>query len=169
MRCDDYYPLSEGLSLEYETKNASGSGRMTIEVLSVRSERGALKARCRRTTQWGQEKRVEEYDVLKDATGVYAGAEPEFPLPARIGHQWRRYPNEYEVADLDAVTTVPAGTFRHCLKVSYLIAGGDAGGGERYYAPSVGFVRETCSDENDPYEFTLLRILKARRNGTIAR
>jgi len=70
---------------------------------------------------------------------------------------------------LDAVTTVPAGTFRDCLKVSYLIAGGDAGYGERYYAPSIGFVREVCADESDPYEHVLLRVVHKPRNGTIAK
>jgi hypothetical protein len=165
----DYFPLEEGLTLEYRTKNAGGEGRMSIEVLCVRREGSNIKARCRRTTKWGDEKRTTEYDVLKDPTGVYAGPEPEFPLPASLGRKWSRYPNDYELAALDAVTTVPAGTFRDCLKVSYLIGGGDAGSGERYYAPSVGFVREVCTDESDPYEYVLLGIFHMRRNGTIGR
>ena len=154
----DYFPLKKGLRLEYRTQNASGAGTMTIEVLSVLEGKGVVKARLRRTTEWGKEKTSDEYDALRDATGVYLGADPEFPIPVKVGRKWDRYPNAYEIEDLKAVTTVPAGTFRNCLKVGYLIGGGDAGSGARYYAPGVGFVRETCTDESDPYEFALLRV-----------
>jgi hypothetical protein len=37
-----------------------------------------------------------------------------------------------------------------------LIAGGDSGTGERIYAPGVGLVRETLSDEGDPSERVLV-------------
>ena len=74
-----------------------------------------------------------------------------------IGRKWRHYPNEYRISAFDAVTTVPAGTFKKCMKVSYLIAGGDGGVGERYYAPGVGLVRENCMDEGDPFEIELVR------------
>lgn len=151
----DYFPLIPGLRLDYITKNAEGSGLMRVEVLSVARRGGVLRGRCRRVTEWEGEVETEEYAVLKRSTGVYSGPEKEFPLPAAVGRKWRRYPNEYRVESLKAVTTVPAGTFRNCLRVGYLIAGGDAGGGERYYAPGVGFVRELRSDESDPYEFLL--------------
>lgn len=154
----DYFPLKPGLVLHYRTQNASGSGLMTIEVLSVGQYKDIVKARVRRTTKWGEEKSQEEYDVLKDATGVYCADVPEFPLPARVGRKWDSYPNEYQIEDDQAVAKVPAGTFRNCLKVTYLIGGGDGGSGQRWYAPDVGFVREACTDESDPYEFELTRI-----------
>jgi hypothetical protein len=39
--------------------------------------------------------------------------------------------------------------------VSYLIAAGDGGCGERLYAPGVGLARELCGDEADPFEVLL--------------
>ncbi len=160
MPVPDYFPLTKGLVLEYRTKNAQGSGTMSIEVLSVAKSKAALKALCHRTTSWGGQEKHEEYAVLKDATGVYSGSEPEYPLPVKLGRKWNRYPNEYEIAAIDAVATVPAGTYLGCLKVSYLVAGGDAGFGERFYAPGVGFISEICTDESDPYEFALRSIIR---------
>ncbi len=154
----DYFPVKPGLVLQYRTKNASGEGVLTIEVLTVGTYGDIVTARCLRTTKWGREKSAQEYDVLKDGTGVYTDNAPEFPMPPRVGRKWDRYPNAYEIEDDEAVTTVPAGTFRDCLKITYLIAGGDAGSGERYYAPGIGLVRENCTDESDPYEFTLTKV-----------
>ncbi|MBI3552615.1 MAG: hypothetical protein HY077_08850 [Elusimicrobia bacterium] len=169
MAARDYYPLRPGLVLNYRTRNASGSGLMTVEVVKVGRSGAIFNARCRRTTKWGAEKSQEEYEVLKDSTGVYIGSAPEFPLPPRVGRTWDLYPKEYRIEDVAATAKVPAGTFRNCLKISYLIGGGDGGFGERWYAPGVGFVRETCDDETDPFEHTLLSVFRpGRKHGTIA-
>ena len=57
--------------------------------------------------------------------------------------------------DANASAETPAGRFSGCLRVGYLIAAGDAGCGERFYAPGLGLVRETCADEADPFELVL--------------
>ncbi len=153
----DYFPLVKGSTLEYRSRNAESTGLIKVEVLEVAERQNVTRALCRRSTVWGSRLNVSEYTVVRDRTGVYAEKERELPLPIALGRKWRHYPNEYRVAALDAITSVPAGTFRGCLKVSYLIGGGDAGVGERYYAPGVGLVRENCMDEADPFEIELVR------------
>lgn len=151
----DYFPLQPGLVLEYRTKDSSSQGRVIIEVVSVSKKPKTTQALLRRITEWGGPAKTLEYPVLRDTSGVYTDGEKEFPFPLTLGRKWSRRPNEYTVDALDAVVKVPAGTFRGCLRVSYLIGGGDAGSGERYYAPGIGFVYEACADEIDPYEFAL--------------
>ena len=61
------------------------------------------------------------------------------------------------VASLDFKTKVPAGEFTRCLRITYPIAGGDAGWGERVYAPGIGLIREVYSDEASPWMIALRR------------
>jgi hypothetical protein len=153
----DFFPLTKGLTLEYRTRNAESSGLIKFEILDVAEKGNVTRAMCRRTTVWGTQVTVNEYPIVRDKTGVYAEKEREFPLPPVLGRKWRHYPNEYRISAFDGITSVPAGTFRNCMKVSYLIAGGDGGVGERFYAPGVGLVRENCLDEADPFEIELVR------------
>lgn len=153
----DYFPLVRGLTLEYRSRTSEASGLIKFEILAIAEKAGVTRAMCRRATVWGTQITVNEYPVVRDRTGVYAEKEREFPLPAALGRKWRHYPNEYRISAFDAITSVPAGTFRNCMKVSYLIACGAGGVGERFYAPGIGLVRENCLDENDPFEIELVR------------
>jgi len=152
----DYFPLSEGLCLEYRTQSSAQSGGWRFEVVSSVTQGVVTRAHCRRTPL-GAGAAV-DLTVTKDDRGVFMGRALEFPLPAEPGRRWTRAPNAYRIADLDAVKTVPAGTFRDCLRVVYLIAGGDAGCGERLYAPGVGLIYDMCADESDPCELALARM-----------
>lgn len=150
-----YFPLIEGFAWEYQMKSAAGLSRYRFAVVSAAEDGGVLRAHCRRQFEGGP---AADVTVTKDARGVFVGKALEFPLPPRLGRAWVRSPNDYRVASLDAVKAVPAGTYRGCLRVVYAIAGGDAGWGERFYAPGVGFIQETCHDEADPFEVSLLSV-----------
>ena len=45
-----------------------------------------------------------------------------------------------EIVSVDETITVPAGTFRHCVKVKEMVPGEPAE--YKYYAPDVGVIRE---------------------------
>lgn len=155
---NDYFPLAVGRVLEYEAENASGLGALKIEILSVAMKGVVTTAQCRRTTKWGGEpERVAEFVVVKDAKEVRSDMGTEFVFPLKLGKKWNRHPNSYFIEALDAEVETPAGRFSDCLKVAYLIAGGDAGSGERYYAPGVGRVKAVHQDEADPFEQRLKR------------
>ena len=151
----DYFPLVEGIVLEYRTKSASGAGGYRFEVVSAASEGGATRAHCRRTPLAGGE--PADLTALRNERGVYLGQALELPLPLEAGREWSRGAQAYRVASLDAVKTVPAGTFRGCLRVAYLIAGGDGGSGEKFYAPGVGLVSDLCAAEDETSETVLAR------------
>ncbi len=155
----DYFPLLPGLVLAYRTKSLEGQGRLKIEVLSLEAAGGLLRAKCRRTSALAGRVKVSEFEVVQDERGVHADGGLDLPLPPDVGRRWSRGAASYAVEADDAVTTVPAGTYRGCLRVAYRLAGGDAGGGERFYAPGVGLVRELCTDETDPFELALERVV----------
>lgn len=144
----DYHPIEPGRRLEYELRRAGGTWSLTLEYL----EGGLL----RRTWKGpdGAESATER--VERRADGVYHGG--VLVLPVRQGTSWGVPPREYVLEGFTGRADVPAGRYEGCARVSYLIAGGDAGSGERLYAPGVGLVLETCRDESDPYETRLLRI-----------
>lgn len=144
----DYHPIEPGRVLEYELRRAGGAWGLKLEYLPG--------GRLRRT--WtgedGTQSSVESVERRSD--GVYhAGV---LVLPDRAGTVWAVPPRDYRLEGFNGRARVPAGDFEGCAVVSYLIAGGDAGSGERFYAPGVGLVLETCRDESDPYETRLLRI-----------
>lgn len=152
----DYFPLVAGRTLHYEVDRGGEVGRLAVEVLAVEQALGVTTARCRATETRSGDARVSEFEVVKDSSWVRVDGRQEFPLPPRPGVRWDAPPLACEVAGLDADVEVPAGAFAGCLKVSYLVAGGDAGCGDRYYAPGVGLVREDCSEESDPFELRLV-------------
>lgn len=150
--------LEPGAALEYRLRRAQGEWVMRLEVLEAREDAGVTRARLRRTwtgpdAPGGGEETVE---IRRD--GVYRDGALELPLPAAAGARWALPPREYRVEAVGAPAVVPAGRFEGCARVSYLIAGGDAGSGEALYAPGVGLVHERCSDESDPYETVLTAV-----------
>lgn len=152
----DYYPLEEGRVLAYASEDADGVLTIKDETIAVTEQGGKTVATVRKTVAApGQPPEVKERKVTRDETGVYCYGEKELPLPAARGAAWDIPPRRYEIASLTQTVTVPAGTFRDCLRVTYLIAGGDGGSGELDYAPGVGLIRHWCNDEGEPFEILL--------------
>lgn len=148
----DFLPLEPGLRLEYALSRAQGR-----ETLVVEHSSGPDGGVCVRRTWRASDgkKETETSRAERREGGVYFDGELVLPLPVRVGAAWARPPREYRVEDLDASAETPAGRFAGCLRVGYLIAAGDGGSGERFYAPGLGLVRETCADESDPFELVL--------------
>lgn len=148
----DFLPLRPGLRLDYEVRRAGETRRLVVE---HSAERGGS-VRLLRT--WTAADGSVETDASRGASrpdGVYLDGELVLPRPARPGAAWSRPPRAYRIESLDAEAETPAGRFAGCLRVAYLIAGGDGGCGERLYAPGLGLVREVCGDEADPFEVRL--------------
>ena len=80
----------------------------------------------------------------------------EFPLPPVVGASWTAGGDSLRIASDRATVSTPAGRFTDCLKVEVLLAGGDAGSAERFYAPGLGLVRESISEEGEPSDKRLL-------------
>jgi hypothetical protein len=154
----DFFPLRAGRVLEYETRDADGRGSVLVEVLSVDARLGRVEARCRRTAGG----RSGEFLAVVDADAARTDGDVEFPLPGVVGQAWTRHPRRYEIESLSGIVDTPSGRYENCIVVRYLIAGGDAGFGRRYYAPDVGFVHEACADEADPFQISLARVQEPR-------
>ncbi|OGR46157.1 MAG: hypothetical protein A2X37_06635 [Elusimicrobia bacterium GWA2_66_18] len=154
----DFLPLEPGLQLEYSLSRCLGRSSLIVEHFA--GPEGCVSVR--RT--WSAPDGTTQSETSRAecrADGVYYDGELVLPLPARLGARWARPPREYRVEDLDAAAETLVGRFTGCLRVGYLIAGGDGGSGERLYAPGVGLVRETCADEADSFEL----VLTSRRGG----
>ena len=150
----DYFPVQAGRFWVYETESVRGRRRVREEILSVVVEGATLRARGRSVIEGRAEGR--EFAVVQDASGVRVDGVVELPEPPVLGASWEAAGDSCRVAALDGVAETPGGRFVDCLRVAYLIAGGDEGSGEKYYAPGVGLVRELRSDEADPFERVLL-------------
>lgn len=154
----DFFPLAAGQRHKYRVSDAEGEGTLGFEVLAVAAEKGGQRARCRR--RFERDGRVEqsEFAIYKDADGVVWAGENCLRFPVEEGRRWSAAPRDYSVASLGEVVIVPGGVFPACAKITYLIGGGDGGGGERYYAPDIGLVRELCQAEDEGFEWELVRV-----------
>lgn len=155
----DYYPLKRGQTRRYRSRApGEGQAEYTVETVSVTSvPRGPASATMRNVVHT-RPPQVSEYEVDKNDAGVFERGEKALPLPPRVGAAWDAGGRAYEIVADQEVVSTPAGLFIDCLKVQYLIAGGDAGGGTRYYAPGVGLVKEECADEADPFVAELVAL-----------
>lgn len=149
----EYFPLQAGRFWEYEAESSRGRRRVRVELTSVEADGGTTRAAGRSRVGDGA---WLEFSVVEDAASVRVEGVVEFPLPPLVGAAWDAAGDALRVASVRARAEVPAGAFAGCLRVVVLIAGGDAGTGERLYAPGVGLVRETLSDEGDPSERVLV-------------
>lgn len=158
----DYYPFVEGWTLEYVLKDAHGEGILRAAFRKVERRAGASRAAVEQTIQRGEDAPESfVYTVRKTAKGVWTSAwGREFPLPAAQGKTWRRGASDFAIESLSAKKAVPAGVFKDCLEVSFVVAGGDAGGGRKLYAPGVGLVYALSAEEDDPYELSLRRVVR---------
>ena len=156
----DYFPLVKGALREYAMQSAEGSGHYTLEIIEVKTAGDVTTAKCRHTLNWnGEPAIVTKYDIVNDGKEIRRGKDTEFPLPAKIGSEWIRPPRRYFIEALDASMQTPAGKFENCLRVSYQIAEGDGGSGERYYAPGVGLVKVIENDEANPFTHVLVSVI----------
>jgi hypothetical protein len=154
----DFFPLAKGAVREYAAAKASGTGTYRIEVLEVSTKGETTTAKCRRTVNWMEEPaKVSELTIRKDAHGVHAGRDFEFKYPVKVGTEWIRAPRRFWIEALDAKVETPAGKFKDCLRVAYLIAEGDGGSGERLYAPGVDLVKFIENDEAEPFTHQLVK------------
>lgn len=155
----DFFPLVNGAVREYALEGSQGTVLHTIEVLDVSARGATTTAKCRRTVnQPGKPASSADFTVTKDAAGVREGEHVEFKNPVKVGTEWISPPRRYWIEALDAAAETPAGKFKDCLRVAYLIAEGDGGSGERLYAPGVGLVKIVENDEADPFTFQLVRL-----------
>ena len=150
----DYFPLAQGAVRKYSSSDVQGKGAFTVEILSVAAADGVTTAHVRKTVH-SEPPRVVEYEVAKNAAGVRSDGFTEFKLPIELGAKWIVSPRRYWIEALDAVVETPAGKFKECMRVAYLIAEGDGGSGERYYAPGVGLVKVVENDEGEPFTHEL--------------
>ena len=154
----DYFPLRTGLKLHYRHKDATGKvGKMAFEVIHADEQGGVTTATCVRIFDG---RPSPEYVMVNDPVKGWLTSTAwgkEFPLPPVVGKEWNKQPDLYKVEALDAEIETPAGKFTNCLKVVRLVAGGDAGFEERYYAEDVGLVYVMSNDEADPYELALTK------------
>lgn len=160
----DYFPLIPGLVLEYQgIAPAEPPSTSRFEILSVTQKGPTLRtvAKCRTTWTSGSDSESRDFEIVKGRMrgrdGIFDERELVLPLPLAIGDSWSEGNLKCTVASFDATTRVPAGEFKNCLRIAYLIAAGDAGSGERFYAPGIGLVREDHRDEASPWS----RILTA--------
>ncbi|MDE2292167.1 MAG: hypothetical protein KGL53_08800 [Elusimicrobia bacterium] len=149
----DYFPLAAGMFWEYESTTPERRRRVRVEVLSVEESGGTTRAAGRSRVGDGP---WLEFSVVRDADSVRIEGVVELPLPPVVGASWNAGGDALRVESDRAEARTPAGRFKDCLRVTVLIAGGDAGVGERLYAPGVGLVREALSDEGEPSEKTLV-------------
>lgn len=153
----DYFPLVKGAVREYSTKYASGTGSYKIEVLAVTIKGDTTTAKCRRTTKWMNEHpQVKTFTITNNAKGVRVDREVEFNYPVKVGTTWIRSPRRFWIEAFDTWVKTPAGRFEGCMRVAYLIAEGDAGSGERYYAPGIGLVKIVENEEANPFTHELI-------------
>lgn len=154
----DYFPLVKGAVREYATQNSAGAGTYTVEVLDVETKGEVTTAKVRRTVKLPKEpETVAEVTMTSDAAGVREGTDIEFNAPVKVGTEWVSSPRRTWIESLDAAVETPAGKFTGCLRVAYLIAEGDGGSGERFYAPGVGLVKVVDNDEGEPLSFALVK------------
>lgn len=151
----EYFPLRAGSVYQYlhTGSELASPARAVLKFLSVSEIDGKTVACASLETYAGGANHAREFNIWRDAKGVYSaggvitGGRLEFPLPPAKGLKWDQHPFANEIASLSADVKTPAGAFRNCLLVSVLIAGGDAGCAERYYADGVGLVYEKYSGE----------------------
>lgn len=81
--------------------------------------------------------------------------------PAVVGTTWRAGDRKYEITENNGTVKVPAGTFKHCLKVRSTFEGSDHQI-IQYYARGVGLVKSEFISGND-------RVVSELENYTIRR
>ena len=165
----DYFPLLKGLRLEYEHVGSEfeGTEKIVVEILSVKKQGKTILAQAKMTIELNGEISVSNYKINQTSDWVSTdrgilGGRKEFPLPPSMGKKWDEQIYSCTVESLSDQISVPAGQFKNCLKISMLIAAGDAGSAVRYYAPEVGYIFEEYSGEERHDEVRLVSITQSQ-------
>jgi hypothetical protein len=166
-RCDElsesYYPLKEGMRWEYLViSNSTDTKKLIITNLAPREVQG----RKVMPRKWDLAGHVFIEFMEKDDSGIYRYAEQagdqgaptlvspkEYHLrfPINEGDSWNMSTKmgnstlnvAFTMESVSENVTVPAGTYKDCLKVKQ-VGGNDAGAsvmGYEWYAPKVGIVK----------------------------
>lgn len=162
----DYFPFVAGKKYvyRYTSSEFDGCAEASVVFLAVKCEKDEQVATVRLTVLLKGHESATVYNVVKNPAGVSSydgivvGGRKEFPLPVKEGAEWDEYPDANEIVSLCEKQHVGHHSYENCLKVRTLIAGGEAGTAERYYAPGVGYIRESYHSEDLQAEVTLVRM-----------
>lgn len=149
----DYFPVAAGMFWTYESASSRGRRVVRVEIASAETSGGVTRAAGRSRVGDGA---WLEFSVVAGPDAVRVEGVVELLLPPVVGASWTAGGDRLRIASDRAVVRTPAGRFTDCLKVEVLLSGGDAGSAERYYAPGLGLVRESVSEEGDPSDKALL-------------
>lgn len=152
----DYYPFRKGMTRTYASKTSQDVHILKIVTVAVTEDRGTQYARMRKTIEApGKPPKVVEYDVYKDAMGVTERGEKTLPPAIKVGAAWQIFPRTYKLTSKTEKVKVPGGEFHKCVKIEYLLSGGEDGYGELYYAPNVGLIRRYVEETDDKFVIEL--------------
>ncbi|MBI2362562.1 MAG: hypothetical protein HYV15_04185 [Elusimicrobia bacterium] len=149
----DYFPVAAGMFWTYEAVSARGRRVVRVEIVAAEASGGVTRAAGRSRVDDGA---WLEFSVVAGPDAVRVEGVVELPLPPVVGAVWTAGGDSLRIASDRAAARTPAGRFTGCLRVEVLLSGGDAGSAERYYAPGLGLVRESVSEEGDPSDKALL-------------
>ena len=159
----DFFPLIAGRVLEYQDELSAGS-TWKLEILKTSSTYKRTTARCRWTAQDRRGERSWKTTLSRDGSWMRRGelflpipAEKLFPIPVVAGKKWRHDRWYYEVLSIEAQVSLgrTAGvrtSITGCLLVAWRC---DEGSGESYFAPGVGLVKASSTDEQYPFSLLL--------------
>lgn len=153
-----YYPLTPGRTLLYRYSDPQvpeGAARRTC--LTRRDLGAALVGRFEERIEGGTYPQVRSFDATASILGLQEGERWILREPLAAGARWQDPPDAYELAALEDSVTVPAGTFKRCLRVVY--ANEDIGGGILWLEEGVGLVKAEQYGERGPYLFELTGIV----------
>lgn len=149
----EYFPVAAGMFWTYESDSPRGRRTVRVEIVSAEESGGVTRAAGRSRVDEGG---WLEFSVVVGPDAVRVEGVVELPLPPVVGASWTAGGDSLRIASDRAVVRTPAGRFTDCLKVEVLLSGGDAGSAERFYAPGLGLVRESVSEEGEPSDKALL-------------
>ena len=155
MSAPDYFPLKKNWRYTYNftSSDFAGTAAVHIDILDVKDD-GAKTTANARMTFILRDTHITRFEIINDGewlystNGIVTGGRKEFPLPPEAGKKWTESPDFCRIQSLDGTCETPAGKFDGCMKVSTLIAEGDGGSAERWYAPGTGLVREEYNAED---------------------
>lgn len=151
---EDFFPLSEGKIWQYTTTHATkGKGKLTITNLSQQVIKG--ERAFPRKYEFDNGGIFISYiiyiakghgDIYQFAKGSFTNVEPHMyePIglikePLQVNSNWKRKNTTGIIEEIDEEITVPAGTFKGCVKVKTTFVSGAQT--IQWFAPGIGVVK----------------------------